>query len=86
MQFIKCQHLADASVLLSGAAESGAHAGVVCAFPSEHSSPPSSNTQVHFGLLYQSVTGAKIVEIAHMEIAEPTIEQAIGELGELLHA
>ena len=32
-----------------------------------------------FGKLYQETTGASVVEVAHMEIAEPTIEQAIGE-------
>eukprot|EP00798_Chlamydomonas_sp_ICE-L_P016339 gene16339-22533_t len=37
-----------------------------------------SNEQlVEFGRLYQDMTEASIVEIAHMEIAEPTIEQAI---------
>jgi hypothetical protein len=41
--------------------------------------------QVHFGLLYQQVTGAEVVEIAHMEIAEPTIEQAVGQSSELAH-
>jgi sirohydrochlorin ferrochelatase len=28
--------------------------------------------------MYQQMTGAQVVEVAHMEIAEPTIEQAIG--------
>ena len=40
-----------------------------------------SNEQlVEFGRLYQQMTGAVCVEVAHMEIAEPTIEQAIGQL------
>ncbi|KAL6763037.1 hypothetical protein V8C86DRAFT_2506010 [Haematococcus lacustris] len=38
----------------------------------------SNEMLTHFGLLYQQVTGAEIVEVAHMEIAEPTIEQAVG--------
>lgn len=39
-----------------------------------------SNEQlVEFGSLYQQMTGAKLVEVAHMEIAQPTIEQAIGK-------
>ena len=33
-----------------------------------------------FGRLYQESTGAAIVEVAHMEIAEPTIGTAIGAL------
>lgn len=44
----------------------------------------SNEMLVDFGELYQRVTGAQVVEIAHMELAEPTIEQAIGELWELL--
>jgi sirohydrochlorin ferrochelatase len=32
-----------------------------------------------FSKLYQEISGAAIVEIAHVEIAELTIEQAIGK-------
>jgi hypothetical protein len=35
---------------------------------------------VEFVELYRSTTGHSIVEPAHMEIAEPTIPQAIGVL------
>ncbi len=46
------------------------------------SSPPhAAPQQVEFGELYRRQTGARIVEVAHMEIAEPTIEQAIGACG-----
>ncbi|PNH04072.1 Sirohydrochlorin cobaltochelatase [Tetrabaena socialis] len=38
----------------------------------------SNEMLVEFGRLYGSLTGHDIVEIAHMEIAEPTIEQAVG--------
>lgn len=31
-----------------------------------------------FGELYKQMSGSEIVEMAHMEIAEPTIAQAIG--------
>ncbi|GIL85936.1 hypothetical protein Vretimale_9001 [Volvox reticuliferus] len=37
----------------------------------------SNDMLVEFGELYGRVTGQKIVEIAHMEIARPTIEEAI---------
>ena len=37
-----------------------------------------SNEQlVEFAALYRSQSGMRVVEIAHMEIAEPTIEQAV---------
>jgi hypothetical protein len=39
-----------------------------------------SNAMLHeFVTLYSATTGAEVVEPAHMELAEPTIEQAIGE-------
>lgn len=41
----------------------------------------SNEMLVEFGKLYEQVTGCGMVEVAHMEIAEPTIEQAVGELG-----
>ncbi|PNH00191.1 Sirohydrochlorin cobaltochelatase [Tetrabaena socialis] len=37
----------------------------------------SNEMLVELGRLYGSLTGHDIVEIAHMEIAEPTIEQAV---------
>jgi len=37
---------------------------------------------IEFGKLYQQMSGTDIVEVAHMEIAEPTIEQAIGKCAE----
>lgn len=36
-------------------------------------------SQVEFVEVYKYVTGASVVEVAHMEIAEPTIDQAVGE-------
>lgn len=39
----------------------------------------SNEMLVEFGKVYQEVTGCHVVEIAHMEIAEPTIEQAVGK-------
>jgi hypothetical protein len=41
----------------------------------------SNEMLVEFGQLYTQLTGHGIVEIAHMEIAEPTIAHAIGECG-----
>lgn len=38
----------------------------------------SNDMLLEFCGLYRQVTGHGIVEAAHMEIAEPTIEQAIG--------
>jgi len=35
--------------------------------------------QLEFVKLYKHTTGSQIVEPAHMEIAEPSIEQAVGE-------
>lgn len=40
----------------------------------------SNDMLVEFAALYQRTTGTQVVEAAHMEIAEPTIEQAIGWL------
>lgn len=40
----------------------------------------ASNDMLHeFGALYGQLTGHDLVEVAHMEIAEPTIAQAVGE-------
>lgn len=39
----------------------------------------SNDMLVEFCQLYQQITQHPIVEPAHMEIAEPTIAQAIGE-------
>lgn len=39
----------------------------------------SNDMLIEFGDLYGKVTGHEIVEIAHMEIAQPTILEAIGE-------
>ncbi|GFR41643.1 hypothetical protein Agub_g2378 [Astrephomene gubernaculifera] len=38
----------------------------------------SNEMLVEFGQLYGKLTGEEIVEIAHMEIASPTIEEAVG--------
>lgn len=39
----------------------------------------ASNDMLHeFGELYERLTGRAIVEVAHMEIAPPTIADAIG--------
>ncbi len=44
----------------------------------------ASNDMLHeFGALYQRLTGRAIVEVAHMEIAPPTIADAIGTAGGL---
>ena len=61
-----------------GSREEQAHVGVVIV---DHGSrKKDSNLMLNeFGRLYEEVTGAPVVEIAHMELAEPTIEQAIGE-------
>lgn len=37
----------------------------------------SNDMLIEFANVYKSVTGRRIVEIAHMELAEPTIEQAV---------
>lgn len=39
----------------------------------------SNDMLVEFGKLYQDLTRAEIVEVAHMEIAEPSIEQAVAK-------
>lgn len=38
----------------------------------------SNDMLFEFGELYKQMSGSEIVEMAHMEIAEPTIAQAIG--------
>ncbi|GIL64675.1 hypothetical protein Vafri_18578 [Volvox africanus] len=57
-------------------ANNGGKVGVVIV---DHGSrkKASNDMLVEFGELYGRVTGQEVVEIAHMEIAQPTIEEAI---------
>lgn len=54
------------------------HLGVVIV---DHGSrkKDSNDMLIEFGALYQKCTGRTNVEVAHMELAHPTIEEAIGE-------
>jgi len=72
------QNRAHAQHSISTGISSSSHIGVVIV---DHGSKKKeSNEQlVEFAALYRSQSGMQVVEIAHMEIAEPTIEQAVGK-------
>ncbi|KAG2444025.1 hypothetical protein HYH02_009224 [Chlamydomonas schloesseri] len=62
----------------------GAASGKVGVVIVDHGSRKrASNDMLHeFGSLYSELTGAQVVEVAHMEIAEPSIAQAVGRCAE----
>lgn len=73
-----CSSSAATSSSATNAATAHPTVGVVIV---DHGSrKKASNDMLHdFGDLYQALSGREIVEVAHMEIASPTIEDAIGE-------
>jgi hypothetical protein len=70
-------HPSPRTIRLSTAAAADATVGVVIV---DHGSRRKASNEMleEFGKLYQQTTQRSVVEIAHMELAEPTIEQAIG--------
>lgn len=70
-------HPAPRTARMSTTAAADATVGVVIV---DHGSRRKASNEMleEFGKLYQQTTQRSVVEIAHMEIAEPTIEQAIG--------
>ncbi|KAG2426636.1 hypothetical protein HXX76_012950 [Chlamydomonas incerta] len=72
----RCVSVAAAAGNGAGAGSAGT-VGVVIV---DHGSRKrASNDMLHeFGALYGQLTGTGLVEVAHMEIAEPTIAQALG--------
>ncbi|EFN59829.1 hypothetical protein CHLNCDRAFT_133580 [Chlorella variabilis] len=60
-----------------GGASSEGPVGVVVV---DHGSKKAeaNDALLEFAELYKKVTGRQVVEVAHMELAEPTIEQAVG--------
>ncbi|KAL4422405.1 hypothetical protein ABPG75_008602 [Micractinium tetrahymenae] len=65
-----------AAAAVNGSAAAGETVGVVIV---DHGSrkAESNDTLFEFAALYRRVTGRPLVEVAHMELAEPTIEQAV---------
>ncbi|PNW83959.1 hypothetical protein CHLRE_04g214100v5 [Chlamydomonas reinhardtii] len=73
------------SAIVAAASGNGAGApGKVGVVIVDHGSRKrASNDMLHeFGALYGQLTGHDLVEVAHMEIAEPTIAQAVGRCAE----
>ncbi|KXZ50539.1 hypothetical protein GPECTOR_16g714 [Gonium pectorale] len=68
----------------AAAALNGAVADKVGVVIVDHGSRKKDSNEmlVEFGRLYEQLTGQEIVEVAHMEIARPTIEEAVARCAE----